>query len=179
MNNTLDSVKFAEIELPGCPFVWSYNEFMFPLIEAKQMPKDTITISEELKKLTDNYDTDFYYVKQRFFKETDGAYISFHSWFYTKTTHYRDMTKSKLKTIIFTGLFTDLPIKQDRKFGISTNSIDRRFLHIHNKRLSPGNTNTFSIDLKNINDKEISFLTVGICDKIKKCCVTCHVLEIE
>lgn len=177
--DNIDNVKFAEIDVPSCPFVWSYNEFLFPIIETKKITKETFTMTEELNRLTKNLQTDYYFVKQKFFKETDTAYISFHSWYYTKTTHYRDMTRSKLKGVIFTGLFTNLPIKQDRKYGITINCLDKRYLHIHNKRLSPGNTNTFSIDLKNFNEKAIKFVTVCVSETLKKCCVTYHYLEIE
>lgn len=178
----VESVVFAESSLPTCPFLWSYNEYMFPLIETAILSEKSFKFGDILKKIISVYETDYYLIKQKMFKESLCAYVAFHSWYYSKTTRFRDMTKSQIKAPIFTGLFTDKKIKQDRKNGISINCLERRSLHIHNKRLSPSNTNTFTLDLSSSEFKdlkEFSFVSVVVCDKLKKCCVTRHILEFE
>lgn len=179
-NPKVPIIKFAEIFIPVCPFIWSYNEFVFPIVELKQITKDSFTMANELNRLTKNLQTDFYFVKQKYFKESTSSYISFHSWFYSKISDNKDMTKVKLQTTIFTGLFTNMEITQDNKYGISINHLSKRFLSIHNKRLSPKNTNTFTLNLANESDKKnIQFITVCMVSELQKCCVTHHYLEIE
>ena len=181
--NNVANIKFAEIELPACPFVWSYNEYLFPITETKILDASSFKMPKEFADVFKNYTTDYFSVKQKLFKENNRVYISFHSWYFSKISKLDDMTRSQFKMKIYSGLFADNTNNiylQTDKNGIPINCIEERTIHVHNKRLSPGNSNTVTFDLGRLPDtKNIEFVTITFNNKIKKCCVTRHYLEVE
>jgi hypothetical protein len=184
---TLKYIKFSNQELPTCPFIWSYNDCMFPVNFAEKVDKNSFILPNNIRDMIKKYTCEYYQVEQTLF-ETENGYqdvmsVSFHSWIFSKMNpSQNNMTNYKCNTYIVSGLFTESNILQGGKYGIEINSVGKRRVHVHNNRLSPKYENTFW--LRNIlkikpQIKEINFVTIGIFEPLKICCITQHILVIE
>lgn len=174
--NDIKNIKLLHQELPNCPFIWTYNGFMFPIRFVQKVQEHEIQLSNELKNILKKYACDYYRVEQEVLN-IDGntikvANISFHSWLFSKINPtINDMTNSKLNVQIMSSLipFDDTEYKQIGKYGIEINSFGKKRVHIHNNRLSPKYDNAIKLETF---PKE--FVTICIHEKSGTCCVTKH-----
>ena len=182
-------IKFGEIELAAHPFIWDYDEdILYPILKSQKLKSfDDIDFDNpKLHKILDlirSYDIEYYYVKQTMFKETKISYVSFHSWYFSQISDKTNMTRSNFNVTVLTGLFTEKDndlISENNKImrsGIKINGTNKNDIHVHNTKLSPCYDNSFVINISDIKDNsKITFITVLICNKLRKCCLTKHVL---
>jgi len=164
-------------DLPMCPFLWLYNNFIFKIEFAQKVTQNELQLDNSLCEIIKQYECDFYIVEQEILntneKNIKFANISFHSWLFSKLNTDNDMTNKKLNIEIMSALFTyDNKIKQYDKYGIEINSFAKRRVHIHNNRLSPKFDNTVLLETK-----PEKFISICVEKKTNKCCVTLHKLN--
>jgi hypothetical protein len=176
----VQSVKFLYQDLPTCPFIWTYNGFMFQLKSALKVTCNEFAdkLPTELKNMLKKYKCDYYLLEQEIpiidDKIINIANVSFHSWLFSKFNNgYGNMSDSKLNTQIMSCLIPlNTTFVQVGKYGIEINSFGKRRLHIHNGRLSPKYDNAIKL-----NGGQNEFITICIHEKSKLCCVTHHILS--
>lgn len=180
MNNMKD-IKLLHQSLPNCPFIWTYNGFMFPIKSVQKVNETEINLNNEVKNILKKYTCDYYIVEQEVLNIDDNIIkvcnISFHSWLFSKfNPTLDDMTNSKLNVQIMSSLIPldSSEYKQIGKYGIEINSFGKRRVHIHNNRLSPKYDNALKLD-----GKTKEFITICINEKSGICCVTKHRLFYE
>lgn len=172
------TIRLLHQELPKCPFIWTYNGFMFPIKSSQKVNLSDFDLTEEQHRFLSKYDCDCYMIEQYVINidkhDITIANISFHSWLFTKIrVNSNEMTNQKLNLQIMSSLIpigTD-ELEQNGKFGIEINSFGKRRVHTHNNRLSPKCDN--SINLKN---KPTDFFSICINEKTGQCCITKHKL---
>lgn len=191
-NPNSTSIIFNSIELPKCPFLWNYeNQYLHPIIEYSKIVDSEIIdgINEYVEKnLKNNVDKikkikkDYWIIKQKILfskSEENKINLSFHSWYYSKISKSNDMTKIDFNIPLNTCILTDsLNIKEDE---IKINELTKRKIIVHNKKLSPSNSNTFYIceHSPNLIPSQLEFYSVCWDGEIKQCVITKHVVFIE
>ena len=181
-------ITFGEIKLPVHPFIWDYDEdILYPITESKKY-KSYCELEFESSCLSivldfiDSYDIEYYRIKQSMFKDDNkkAVYVSFHPWYFTKISDSTTMTRTKFNVTLLSGLYTrDSNIIKSNKGGLAINKTNRNDIHVHNTKLSPCRDNSFVLNTSELKENSIvSFITVVICNKLKKCCVTRHDLVI-
>jgi len=182
-------IKFGDIELPLHPFIWDYDEdILYPIIKSKKMNsfedlKFNNSRLQTILKLISAYDIEYYCVKQTIFKETKISYVSFHSWYFSQISNKTNMTRCKFNVTVMTGLYAEKDEKTifenniKHRVGLTINGMSKNDVYVHNTKLSPCYDNSFVLNMADAkDDKKIILVTVIICNKIKKCCVTKHIL---
>lgn len=170
------TINFNNIALPKCPFLWNYeNQYLYPIIDCTQVNfadnldnimSKIIDEDNNLEKLK-KFKMDYFEIKQNILLDNDVSNkinISFHSWYYSKISRSDDMTKVEfnipIETCIVSGLDNNDIIdgkKYGKKYEIKSDEIligkfTKRKIRVHDKKLSPANSNTFYINLvDNIN----------------------------
>lgn len=174
--NDVKNIKLLHQELPNCPFIWTYNGFMFPIRSAQKVALNEINLNSELKNILKKYICDFYIVEQEVLNIDNNVIkvcnVSFHSWLFSKINpSIDDMTNSKLNVQIVSSLIPldNTEYKQIGKYGIEINSFGQRRVHIHNNRLSPKYDNAIRLE-----SSPNEFVTICINEKFGICCVTKH-----
>jgi len=190
-----NTILFDNIELPKCPFIWNYeNQYIHPIINVMELPID-LDINENINKIIDNiedvqdvdkikkFKKDYFVIEQKILlnkSEKNKINLSFHSWYFSKISKNNDMTKVEFNIPVNTCIVSQSNnIISDE---IILNKFTKRKINIHNKRLSPANSNTFFIDYdynNDIDNKQIKFYSVCFDTKIKCCVITCHILYVE
>lgn len=49
--NDVSNVKLLHQSLPNCPFIWTYNGFMFPIKSVQKVQETEINLNSELKNI--------------------------------------------------------------------------------------------------------------------------------
>jgi hypothetical protein len=191
-----NNILFNGISLPKCPFLWNYpNQFIHPIIEYYQtdFTNDLDNIISNITNESDKdkikkFKKDYFEIKQKILLDKsmcDKINLSFHSWYFSKISKSDDMTKIEfnipLDTCIVHGsnVFGPTYIKQDE---ILINEFTKRKIRIHDKKLSPANSNTFciqNIKENNLENNQIDFYSICFDTKIKRCVITHHIMMFD
>lgn len=189
-------VNFNDITIPKCPFLWNYeNQFIHPIIEHYQTDFNSdldniitnINNNEDKQKIL-KFNKNYFIIKQKILFDTNNASknkinLSFHSWYFSKISKYNDnMTKIEFNVPLHTCIISKSnkinncdKIIQDQ---ILFNEFTLRKICVHNKKLSPANSNTFFIFNNNVNE-QIEFYSICYSIKIKNCVITKHIMILE
>lgn len=191
-----ERIKFGTAYLPPYPIVWSYC-VTSPVIDSQQVEsirQFNITdndVLKQIKKLVkplvlEEYEIEYFTVKQKVFKETQTTSMSFHAWYYSKVSNgSTDMTNADFQGKIIVGAvsvndFIAEPTK--KSFGgkksnkLVLNGLGERAVFLRRQQKSPKNENSFRITCETLFD--IKFVTVAYIKEIKKAVVTLHILHL-
>jgi hypothetical protein len=191
-----DRIKFGNNHMPPFPILRNFCSAS-PVVESMQFEslrqfnirdKD---IMKNLKKMikplvSDGYDIEYFFVKQRIFKEIQTASVSHHAWFYYQMSNKGlDMTDVDLEgTIVSGGVSVNdyIAIPTKSSFGghrinnLTLNGLGKRTVCLQDQAQSPSNENAFRI-LQD-NNYMLKLISVAYIEKIKKAIVTLHVLQL-
>lgn len=189
-------IKLGDAYMPPYPTMWSFCA-MNPVIDSQQFESLTQfqikdkEILREIKRLVkplaqDNYDIDYFCVKQKVFKEIQIASLSFHTWYFSKLSNgSNDMSNANFQDKIIVGAVSindHIGEPTEKSFGgrpnnkLVLNGFGERGVYIRRQLKSPKNENSFRI-ITNSEPIDIKLVSIAYVPHLKKAVVTLHIFH--
>lgn len=191
-----ERIQFGKKYVPPYPYSTDIHGVLNPVIDAfqfetlRQYENRDKDVLHQLKKtikplLDDDYEIEYYRVRQKVSKESKSCAIAFHSWYYTKLTDGdTDMTDEEFKGRIYVkaiAINDEVDELNSKSLGgrlangLLFNKTAEREIHVRRNSYIPRFENTFKLThLDDDNDPE--FFTICYSEDLKRAVVTLHII---
>lgn len=194
LSQITERIEFGKRFTPPYPVILGDNK-LNPVFEAQQYTsfrQFQIRDKDVLKKLRDmlkplideEYNIEYFKVKQKFTGPMNNIAVSFHSWYYSKAIEdWTDATDQEVKGELIVGAIaitedilpiTERSLSGRKANGLVFNGLGHRQVYIRKNCRWPRFENSFRL-LHTKEDLDPEFITVCICDEYKEVVVTLHV----
>lgn len=186
----MQEIKFGNQILPAFPFVWVYGSHMLPVVKSEVRDVKEMTNVKDLP-ILEGYEVEYRLMEQQALTPDTMINVSFHTWLFQLNGGGNDMSSAKFKTDALAGVFEvgraggvepnyayaygahgahGAPAHDAyRMAGICPGRLDRRWVIVHDGKLSPKFDNSLRVVRL-----PATFLTVVVHEKLKKACITLH-----
>lgn len=183
-----DEIKFITMDknnLPLCPFIWFYNDCIYPIIDISKTNHkfitdvvklfDNVQLSQKLASLENDSTIEYYFfLQQSYGNPREEVHLSPHTWFYYNVPGMNKNVITPQINICNQVDFGFYPVYNmsymlTKPRTIPLNNVEKRPVHIHGLALSPGGLNVFFAKYNEL----VIFVSI-IKDPTQKTCVTLH-----